>query len=284
MRKIIILVIGVLCTFLMAKEEEFHSHNGGKIKLNFERSDFHHSKTKEKGNIYGVELDYATKKHHTQIYYEKAKTDTKKIVPKDLNINKYTFKYSYNLNRYNRLFASYIKIDDNLVAQTGSGNIYGIGYGYKNFALKQYGSIYKDFKVYQTDLKGVWKKEFFGIHTKIIFIPKYIHLSDKNSNSFSTNAKNNYLTVGLILHAHYKKFNFSLVTFEGKRIFAVMHDGFRVQHHAMEFKASYMAGIGYALSDNITSNFHYTYHKAKEINFNNAVTIGNISVDILYSF
>jgi len=38
------------------------------------------------------------------------------------------------------------------------------------------------------------------------------------------------------MHAYYHDYHMGVGAFFGKRVFAVMNDGFKVQHHAMEFK------------------------------------------------
>jgi hypothetical protein len=64
-----------------------------------------------------------------------------------------------------------------------------------------------------------------------------------------------------------------------------MKDGFSVQHHSMEFKESYMIGVGHKVSKNITSHLRYSYHKAKEVPMDNDnVKVENISLNFVYRF
>jgi hypothetical protein len=277
-----ILLSTLLCTLLSAKEEENHAHEGSNnIKINYETLDFENSKKKKDGKRYGIELDQEDKHQHFQLYYEKSKTNTTNIMPTNLDVKKYTLKYEYKFTQKERINFLYATIDDNLMKETNSGKIYGIGYGKNGLGLTQYLSNYPHFDVYQSDIKYSFKK---GI-LKTTFIAKYIHLKDKNSNNFSKNAKTNYLTGGVKLHSHYSGYHLGAGVYLGKRIFAVMKEGFKVQHHAMEFKESYMAGVGHSVGKNLMAHIRYGYHKAKEIPINNNnVKVKNLSFDMVYKF
>jgi len=267
---------------LQAKEEEYHTHEGkSNIKINYEILDFSHSLKKEDGKRYGIELDHENKYHHYQMYYEKTNTDTTNLIPKDLDIKKYTMKYQYKLTANERVSISYIRIDDNLMKETNGGDIYGVGYLRSGLALTQYISDYPHFNVYQTDMKYTLKSN--GI--KWTALGKYIHLNNKNSNSFSKKAKTDYFTVGMKVHTHYKGYHLGAGVFVGKRIFAVMKEGLSVQHHAMEFKRSYMCGVGHEVTDNMVAHLRYTHHEAKEVPMNHDnVKVNTISFDMVYSF
>jgi hypothetical protein len=277
-----ILLSSLLCTALIAKEEEHHDHNGSNnIKVNYETLNFTNSKKKEDGRRYGIEIDHEDKNQHIQLYYEKTKTNTTKIIPKDLDVKKYTIKYQYKLSPKERVSISYAQIDDNLMKETDGGQIYGLGYNKDGVGITQYLSDYPHFNVYQSDLKYSFKKQ--GVRTTLL--GKYIHLKNKNSNSFSQKAKSDYFTGGVKFHTHYNGFHLGAGAFVGKRIFAVMKEGFTVQHHSMEFKESYMIGIGHKLGENITTHLRYGYHKAKEVPIDNDnVKVENISLDVIYKF
>ncbi|MEA3417979.1 MAG: hypothetical protein U9Q90_01175 [Campylobacterota bacterium] len=133
--------------------------------------------------------------------------------------------------------------------EVDGGNVYGLGYRYRDFKLTQYFSDYKHFDVYQTDVQYTFKKKFDTFRANATIIGRYIHLDDKESNNFSKNAKDDYFTTGLKAHVYYHQYNFGAGAFFGKRIFAVMNGGFRVQHHAMEFNRTYMGGIGRTFDD-----------------------------------
>ncbi len=277
-----ILLATLLCTTLYAKEEEQHTHDGSSnIKINYETLDFTNSKKKENGQRYGMEIDHEDKHQHLQLYFEKTKTNTTNIVPKDLDVSKYTLKYQYKFSPKERVSLSYALIDDNIMKETDGGHIYGLGYSKNGLGLTQYLSDYPHFDVYQSDVKYSFKKQ--GVKTTLI--GKYIHLKDKNSNDFSRKAKADYFTGGLKFHTHYNGFNLGAGAYFGERIFAVMKEGFKVQHHAMEFKESYMLGVGHSLGENMVAHLRYGYHKAKEISINNDnVKVENISLDMVYTF
>jgi len=58
-----------------------------------------------------------------------------------------------------------------------------------------------------------------------------------------------------------------------------------IVYHAMEFKESYMLGVGHALGENLSAHICYGYHKAKEVSMDNDnVIVHNISVDMVYKF
>ena len=283
MKQLIFLVcIGLISTIVEAKEEEYHTHEGkSNIKLNYEILDFTHSLKKEEGKRYGIEIDHENRYHHYQLYYEKTNTDTTKIVPKDLNVKKYTMKYQYKLHADERVSFAYIHIDDNLMKETNGGDIYGVGYLKSGFGLTQYISDYPHFNVYQTDMKYTLKSN--GI--KWTALGKYIHLSNKNSNNFSKKAKTDYFTAGLKVHTHYRGYHLGAGVFVGKRIFAVMKEGFRVQHHAMEFKNSYMCGVGHEILEGVVAHIRYTHHEAKEVPMNqDNVKVDAFTFDMVYSF
>ena len=281
------LLISILCLVLInitieAKEEEYHEHEGkSNIKFNYEILDFTHSLKKIEGKRYGIELDHENTVHHYQFYYEKTNTDTTKIVPKDLHVNKYTMKYQYKFSSQERLSFLYTRIDDNLMKETNGGDIYGVGYSKSGLALTQYLSDYPHFNVYQTDMKYTLK--YNGI--KWTALGKYIHLLHKNSNNFSKKAKTDYFTAGLKVHTHYKGYHLGAGVFVGDRIFAVMKEGFRVQHHAMEFKNSFMCGVGHKITDDIAAHIRYTHHEAKEVPMSHDnVKVDDITFDMVYTF
>ena len=202
----------------------------------------------------------------------------------NLKVDKYYLKYGYALDKKKSFEVSYASINDNLTDETDGGNIYGIGYKYKTFSFTQYLSDYKNFNVYQTDLKYVYKKYFDELETKVEFIGKYIYLQDRDSNAFSENAKESYLTAGLKLHGHYRSYHFGAGAFFGERVFAVMQDGFKVQHHAMEFNETYMIGLG-KVFDSFDMHLKYVYQNATELpSSNENVEVQNIILKLGYKF
>jgi hypothetical protein len=272
----------MLTSVLTAKEEEEHAHEGqSNIKFNYEVLNFTHSKKKKDGQRFGVELDHDSKEHHFQLYAEKTKTHTSQLMLKDLDVKKVSMKYQYKFTPTEHLTFSYMHIDDNLMKETDGGNIIGIGYSWAGLGLTQYMSDYPHFNVYQTDLKYTLKHQSI----KWTILGKYIHLGNKNSNNFSKKSKNNYLTVGLKIHTHFNGYFLGASVFVGERMFAVMKEGFAVQHHAMAFNQSYMLGIGYQLNKSSVAHIRYIHHNASEVPIHNTgVKVDALTVDIVYNF
>ena len=269
--RILILSIAIL----IAQAEEINS-----IETSYEILDFDNSKKKESGDRYGIKFNHKDSRSDIQVYYEKTKTATTEIVPKDLDVNKYLFKYRYRFLRGDSATLLYGKVSDNLMRETDGGDVYGVGYSINQFSLMQYFIDYPHFNIYQSDFKWTLKGR-----VKSSIIGKYIHLDNKNSNPFSKNAKSDYFTVGVKLHTKYNRVHFGAGAFFGKRVFAIMRDGFRIQHHAMEFKETYMCGVGYPFNRNLSANLRYVYQKAKELPINNNnVEVKNLSLTLLYSF
>ena len=272
-----ILMPALLCTLSHAESTT--------LKLTYESLDFDNSKKKDQGKRYSVALNHQTDDDLYQLVYERTNTDTlKPPLTKDLHVNKYFLKYSRKLDDKQSFSVSYATIDDNIMYETDGGNIYGLGYKHGAFGLTQYLSDYDNFDVYQTEMKYTFKKEFGEIKTFATVIGKYIHLEDKESNAFSANAREDYFTPGLKVHAHYKEYHMGGGAFFGKRIFAVMNDGFRVQHHAMEFDKTYMFGAGKHFGD-LDVTLKYIYQEATEIPiYNDNVKAENVMLQIGYRF
>ena len=255
------------------------------LKLIYENFNFENSKKKDQGKRYVVALNHQTDDDLYQLVYERTNTDTlKPPLTKDLHVNKYFLKYSRKLDDKQSFSVSYATIDDNIMYETDGGNIYGLGYKIGAFGLTQYLSDYDNFNVYQTEMKYTFKEAFGEIKTFATVLGKYIYLQDKNSNAFSANAQDDYFTPGLKIHAHYKDYHMGAGAFFGKRAFAVMNDGFKIQHHAMEFNETYMFGLGKHISD-VDVSLKYVYQKATEIPIgNDNVKVQNIILQLGYRF
>jgi hypothetical protein len=282
--KIISLFTLLFSTFVFAEKELHHEHVGKtNIKMSYEFLDFENSKKKTDGKRYGIEFDHQDEKHHYQLYYEKSDTQTTALLPSDLEVHKYALKYMYALKEKNNLIVSYIAIDDNLMKETDGGHIYGLGYKYKALTLAQYLSDYENFDVYQTDIKFGMKKKFKDFTLITGLIAKYIRLKNKESNGFTQKADTEYFTTGLKLHLDYGEYHVSAGTYQGTRLFAVMNDGLKVQHHSMEFQNSYMLDVGKKFGD-VLVHLRYAKHKAKEVPIANDVKLENISFEVVYGF
>ncbi len=255
------------------------------LKLTYENFNFENSKKKDNGKRFDLAINYQNDADLYQFVYEKTHTETfKPPLTKDLHINKYFLKYSRKVDEKQTVSLSYIKIDDNIMKEVDGGNIYGLAYRYGAFGVAQYLSDYKHFNVYQTEVKYTFKKTFAEIKTFTTVFGKYIHLQNKNSSRFSANARNNYFTPGIKLHAHYHDYHMGAGAFFGKRAFAVMHDGFKVQHHAMEFNETYMLDVGKYFGD-VGVSLKYIYQVAEELPIHNDnVKVKNLILQVAYRF
>ncbi len=274
MKQILLLTLST-CAFA-ALSDTVHSS----VSTYLESKSFTNSKQKEDGITYGVGADMHYKDSAYKITYEHTDTNTKQPpLPYDLKIDKLFLKYGYEFNDTFRVNLNYISILNDNLAITDGGNIYGIGFSYipykhlsSNFT--QYFSDYDDFNVYQSDLRIDYSTHLDEMHIKISSITKYINIDEENQNKFTKNAKDDYLTTGIKLHAHYKSYHFGAGAYFGKRVFAIMDDGFKVQHHAMEIKETYALGVGKVFSPFIV-RFQYIYQKATELSIQNP----NVKVD-----
>jgi len=247
------------------------------IQTTYQTLAFEHSKKKEDGKRVGLHLTHKEGKQCYAFAYEQTETKTfKPPMKEDLNVHKYAFKYSYFLDKTQTISGSFLHIDDNLMRETDGGNIYGLAYRYCAFGIAQYLSDYPHFDVYQTDFTYHKKRNFGKIKAQATLMLKYLHLSDKNSNNFSKNAKENYLTPALKVHLHRGGYHLGAAIFLGKRVFGVMQEGFVAQHHAMEFDETYMVGLSKDFGT-INAKIKYSHQSAEEIPVHNK----NVKVDTI---
>jgi hypothetical protein len=281
----IYMILALLTINLYAEIDVHHEHLGTtELKVHYDYLDFENSKQKDDGRRYGVEIDHQSEAHHAQIYLEHTDTNTQAHVHKDLKVDQLALKYQYELDNKNKLIFSYVHIKDNLMEEVDDGDIYGFGYKYKVLTLTQYLSKYKNFSVYQTDAKWGMKKEFSNVSVRGAIIGKYIYLQDRLSNDLSKKADEEYTTVGLKIHADYEGWHAGAGLYMGDRIFAVMNDGLKVQHHAMEFSKSYMFSISKEFGNTLIA-LRYIKQFAKEVPIDNDnVKVSNISVKVEYRF
>ncbi len=276
MKKLLVLLC-LSATVILAKESTTY-------KLELQNLDFSNSTQKEQGIRYGLGLTHRVDKHRFMFGYENTATDTfQPPLPKDLEVSKYAFKYAYKLKENLSLQATYLTIDDNLV-KTDGGHVYGIGVTYRNIHFAQFFSNYKPFDIYQSDLSTTFKRTFGTVKTKTTLIAKYLTLKDYTNNPLSKNAKNRYFTPGIKLHASYKSYNAGFGAFFGKRVFSVMDDGMKVQHHGMEFEETYMVGVGKKVNG-FNIMLKYAHSKATELpKLNENVIVRNITLSLQRQF
>lgn len=272
-------ILLLLCT------TSFSFSQNSTLRVTYEDFNFENSKKKDDGKRVGMVLSHKMGHSLYQFAYDKTHTDTyKPPLNEDLHVHKYYFKYSHKLDAKQSLSLNYATINDNLMKEADGVHIYGLGYKYGAFGMTQYLSDYENFNVYQTELQYTFKKAFGNFKTKMTVLGKYIHLQDKESNGFSKNAQEDYFTPGIKVHAHYKAYHMGAGAFFGKRVFAVMNNGFKVQHHAMEFDKTYMIGFGKHFG-NMDLSVKYVYQEATEIPiYNPNVEVQNIILQLGYRF
>jgi len=282
--KLILLLL--LSASLWATSETVHSS----IVSYIESKNFDHSLQKEDGKVYGIGADIHLDHSEYRFAYEYGDTHTKQPpLKEDLKTNKLFLKYSYDLKNNFKLNINYINILNDNIAITDGGQSYGAGLSYRikkniNSNFTQYYTDYDDFNVYQSDFRLDYKMKINSVKIKLTSITKYINLDEKNLNGFTKNAEDDYLTTGLKLHLHYDGYHFGAATYFGKRVFAVMDDGFKIQHHAMEFDRTYAVGIGKNISDFVL-RLQYIYSRAEELPLQNEnVEISNIRMLLNYRF
>jgi hypothetical protein len=270
----------LLCGSLFALEsveKPLHHDHAGKTRISFTVSgvDYTGSKQKDRGTTYAVGADWQNRHHHVQLLYLHNHTQTfQPPLPDDLDVDKYAGRYEYAFGAKSRLNASYLHVSDNL-APTDGGHVYGLGFTYKPLNFTQYISDYDDFDVYQSDLRVGMKKTFSDVTLFGMLNAKYIYIDDLDI-PFTANAQRSYFTTLLNLHLHYGGFHCNVGGFLGKRAFAVLQNGLAVQHHAMEFQYTAMAGAGYSFG-RYALHLRYAHHEATELVIDNE----GVGIDVL---
>jgi hypothetical protein len=279
-----ILFFFLLSTYLGA--QTIHSS----IVAYVESKDFENSIQKKDGKVYGIGADIHHANSAYKLTYEYGDIHTKKPpLKEDLKTNKLFLKYSYDFQNDFLFNINYINILNDNIAITDGGQSYGAGVTYHikkniNTNFTQYYTNYDDFNVYQSDLAINYKMKINDIKVKLTSVTKYINIDEENMNGFTKNADNTYLTSGLKLHLHYDGYHFGSAVYFGKRVFAIMDDGFKIQHHAMEFDRTYAVGIGKNISDFVL-RFQYIYSRAEELPVENKnVEVSNVRILLNYKF
>lgn len=281
-----ILIILIISANAFATSEVIHSS----VSAYYESKTFSNSVQKTDGTVHGVGADIHYKNSEYKFAYESGATNTKQPpLPKDLHIDKLFLRYIYGVNNTFSLNVNYLNILHDNLAITDEGKAYGLGFSYKpskqfSTNITQYYTNYKDFKVYQTDLKLDTKMKIQNVKIKLSSITKYIDIKETKANTFTKNAQSDYLTSALKLHAHYEAYHFGAGAYFGKRAFAIMDNGFKIQHHAMEFNKTYALGFGKNIS-NFVVRLQYVYQEAEELpSLNDGVQIKNWRLITNYKF
>jgi len=238
------------------------------ISAQYEIRDFDNSKQKDEGVNKVFTLKQRLNKHDFHLAYERTETQTKPHIPKDLKVNKFYARYAYKLQKNISMYGGYIYIDDNLVSTDG-GRIYSLGMEYKPrkplaFEISAYYGDYPIMKTYQLDLKLTYKHRFEKLQSITVLDAKQISVTQCNPGSICSKAQDYYLTPGFRQKFVYDGYYAGMGAYFSKRAFAVMHDGFRVQHHAMEFEKTMMGMIGKKIKG-FDLSLSYIYQEAEEL-------------------
>jgi hypothetical protein len=280
----------LILTALLSAHELHEPDKKSIFKSTLTYVDVENSKQKKRAYDGFLGYDLISGRSKLQLAYNYRLTDTyQPPLKENLKINKPFAKYSYTLKKEHQVNASYMYIMDN-IAPTDGGNIFGIGYtnkSLKNIILKlnQYRSDYKDFNVDQSDISLQYHYTNSGANLDFFIMGKYIHLDDYSSAIFNpankASSPDTYFTTGLKVHASHMGYHAGVGTFLGKRMFAVMNEGFVVQHHAMEFDRTYFAKVGKKFGK-FDLMLRYVYQRATETPINNPDVVLNATSLILH--
>jgi len=276
------LLLLFLSTYLLA--QSLHSS----ISTYYEIPSFSGSKQKTDGVLYGIGADVHHQNSEYKFAYEHA--DTQTIQPplsKNLHIDKLFLRYSYRINSEFFVNLNYINVLSDNIAITDNGQSFGAGVSYApnpkvTLNFTQFHTSYEDFSTNQSDFKVTFKTKLDAFKFKLTALAKYITLHEKNLNSFTKNAQDEYFTSALKVHSHYNSYHFGGGIYFGKRAFAVMDDGFKIQHHAMEFDKTYALGVGKSIS-NFVLRIQYIHQEATELPpQNEGVKVDNLRFIVNY--
>jgi len=241
------------------------------ISTYYESKKFKNSLQKYDGVTYGLGADIHKGTNAYKVAFEYGDTQTKQPpLSEDLKTQKLFLKYAHRVNQTFAFNINYLTVLDDNIAITDGGNSYALGLTHfakeKNIVsnFTQYYSSYDDFSALQSDLDIAYTQKFSGVKLKLNAIYKYIKIDEKSTNSFTKNAQDEYHTFGVKLHIHSNGYHFGTVAYFGKRAFAIMDNGFKIQHHAMEFDRTYSVGVGKNISD-FVMRFIYVYQRATEL-------------------
>ena len=259
------------------------------VSLQYDYFNFTHSKQKDYGQRATLHAKGSYEDKSLQIAYEKTLTETyKPPMRRDLKVDKLFARYDQKLFSADRYDLGVIMVKDNIVPTDGGKVFYG-GYLHRFTPLIAlegdfYYGHYDIMKTYQFDVALKLHKKFGELDTKVVAVIKDI-VVDECSSGFCAKAEPNYLTAGLKVKLDYDGYFLHGAGFVGKRLFAVMMEGFALQHHAMEFDRTYMAGFGKRVGD-IELKLKYTYQRAIELPIPNSsnVTIDAVSLRVKYLF
>lgn len=241
------------------------------IYLNSGKKDYSNSKTKVDGTTYNIGTIHSYKNSIIQLNYLQDSVNRKHPTTKKsintLHVKKYNLNYKYNFDTNFTLKTSYIKILDNL-APTDQGKVYGVGGKYTInkglvVTLDYYKSDYQQFNVNQYDFSVFKGFKIGDTQVKATVIAKVIDISGHNYANYTFKDKD-YFSTGVKLGMNYHGYLAGVGAFFGKRIFTVMDDGNKVQHHAMQQDKTYMLSFGKRFK-NFDVTAKYSYQNGKEL-------------------
>ncbi len=278
-----VLLWALLCAGLHA------SGSGDFVSLQYDYFNFTNSKQKDYGNRGTIHAKIIDDDMSFQIAYAKTITETyQPPMSENLNVDKVFMRFDQKVFTADRYDLGVIAVEDNIVP-TDDGKVFYGGYLHRFTPLIAlegdfYYGYYSIMKTYQFDLALKLHKKFGKLDTKVIVVAKDI-VVDECSDAFCANAEPNYLTGGLKVKLDYDGYFVHGAAFVGKRVFAVMREGFGLQHHAMEFDRTWMVGLGKKFDD-VELKLRYTYQRAIELPMNNSgvVTIDAITLKVKYLF
>jgi hypothetical protein len=265
------IVLSCLCATSLVIASNEVSLTGGK-------KDYSNSMTKVDGKTFNLNLSHKYENGKISLGYLKDDVKRTHSISKadlpDLHVKKYNAQYQHYFNQKIDLKGNYIKILDNL-APTDQGKVYGVGAGYKfgkGFGTKidYYRSDYNPFDVDQYDLalyKGFKVDDLKGkltVGTKIIKIDGDTYNPNAPAPQQYDFYKKSYNPVFVKLGLNYQGYVAGVGAFFGKRIFTVMDDGAKVQHHAMEQDKTYMVSLGKKFQ-NFDIIAKYSFQNGKEL-------------------
>jgi hypothetical protein len=279
-------LIPLAITGTLFAQENIHSS----LETYIQTMQFTNSVQKEDAMVYGILADIHHERSEYKVAYELGQTNTKQPpLKEDLRTDKLFAKYNHSFENGFEANLNYINILNDNIAITNGGKTFGAGVSYnfnKQFKanITQFLTHYDDFEIAQSDLTLSFKTELNNIHFKLTSLTKYININEKNANTFTKNADENYLTSGVKLHAHYESYHMGVGAYFGKRVFAIMDDGFKIQHHSMEFDCTYALGVGKNIGDYVF-RLQYLYQRATELPvLNENVEISNLRIIANYKF
>jgi hypothetical protein len=255
-----------------------------------ESSEFSNSKQKTQGKLYGAQGDIHLDAHEIRAGFEEAHTHTKQPpLREDLHTQKLFLRYGYALSEAWSFNLNTLYVAKDNIAPTEHAKAYGAGVTFVphkklSLNLTQFHVDYGTFHTRQSDVQLDFKTRIDEVRLKLTSLTHYIAMEDYTHDPFSKNADKNYLSSALKLHLHYKTYHLGAAAYMGKRLFAVMDEGMKIQHHAMEFDRTYAAGLGKDFG-NFTVRLQHVYQRAEEIPMQNKnVTVRNTKAIVNYRF